>query len=59
MEDNSPSLDRINPEKGYVRGNIAIISYRANRMKADGTADEHRLIAEWIRRMTTQKGAEA
>ena len=32
-EDNSPSIDRIIPELGYVRGNIQIISFWANRIK--------------------------
>ena len=38
--DNSPSLDRIIPELGYVRGNVKIISRRANRIKNDATPDE-------------------
>lgn len=38
--DNSPSLDRIVPEEGYVRGNVVIISGRANRIKSDATLDE-------------------
>lgn len=46
--DASPSLDRIFPDKGYVPGNVAIISYRANRIKNNGTADELRLIADWM-----------
>lgn len=33
MHDGSPSLDRIHPDGGYVRGNVAIISYLANRIK--------------------------
>jgi len=37
---NSPSLDRIIPSLGYVKGNIAVISYRANAMKNDATIDE-------------------
>lgn len=38
--DNSPSLDRIEPALGYVRSNIAVISYRANRIKNDSTPEE-------------------
>lgn len=43
-----PSLDRIIPSLGYVPGNIAIISMRANRIKSDGSAEEHRKIAEYM-----------
>ena len=38
---NSPSIDRIIPKLGYVQSNCAIISARANRIKNDGTIDEH------------------
>lgn len=44
----APSIDRVDPTKGYVPGNVAVISYRANRIKNDGTADDHRKIAEYI-----------
>jgi hypothetical protein len=37
---NSPSLDRIIPELGYVVGNIRIISYRANHLKSNATIAE-------------------
>lgn len=39
-KDDSPSIDRIIPEKGYVKENIIIISYRANRIKNDHTISE-------------------
>ena len=45
---NSPSLDRVRPELGYIPGNVAVISYLANRIKSTGTADEHRRIADWM-----------
>ena len=32
-----PTLDKIIPSKGYVRGNIAVISFRANQIKSDVT----------------------
>jgi hypothetical protein len=38
--DNSPSLDRIIPELGYVPGNVRIISRRANMLKSNATSDE-------------------
>jgi hypothetical protein len=44
----SPSLDQIKPEGGYILGNVAVISYVANRIKNSGTALEHRLIADWM-----------
>jgi hypothetical protein len=44
----SPTLDRIHPEMGYVRGNIAVISKRANDIKSYGTAAEHRQVAKWL-----------
>ena len=31
--DNTPSLDQINRTRGYVKGNVAVISWRANRLK--------------------------
>lgn len=37
---NSPSVDRIVPALGYVPSNIAVISWRANKLKSDGTPEE-------------------
>lgn len=33
--DDSPSIDRIDSSKGYVPGNVWIISHKANRLKSD------------------------
>lgn len=36
----SPSIDRIYPDKGYTKDNIAVISTLANSMKANATPKE-------------------
>lgn len=46
--DSSPSFDCVVPERDYVKGNVYVISQRANRIKNDGTADEHWAIAKFI-----------
>lgn len=48
-KDDSPSFDRIDPRKGYVRGNVTIISMRANRLKSDATVAELERVARWMR----------
>jgi hypothetical protein len=55
MKNNSPSLDRIIPEKGYVKNNIAVISMKANRIKADATFKEIEAVAAWLK-VTIQEG---
>ena len=45
---NSPSLDRIDNSKGYIPGNVAVISLRANMIKTDATAAELKAVAAYI-----------
>lgn len=40
VSDNSPTLDRINNSKGYIKGNVVVVSYKANRIKNNATIDE-------------------
>lgn len=46
---NSPSLDRVDPNKGYVRGNIQVLSHKANTMKSNATLDELEMLVSWLR----------
>lgn len=47
---NSPSLDRIDNSLGYVRGNVMIISHRANMLKSDSTLEEAEMMVVARRR---------
>jgi hypothetical protein len=47
----SPSLDRIVPEVGYVRGNVRVISHRANTLKLNATVSELEAILTDLRRV--------
>jgi hypothetical protein len=44
----SPSLDKIIPGKGYVRGNVRVISHRANTIKTDATLDELQRVVNYV-----------
>lgn len=45
---NSASIDKITPSKGYVQGNVAVISRRANMIKSDATVQEIFAVARWL-----------
>lgn len=47
-KNNSPSLDCVVPELGYVFGNIAVISHKANTMKSNASLEELRKLVEWL-----------
>lgn len=46
----SPSIDRIYPDKGYIKDNIAVISTLANSMKANATPRELLIFAKNIKK---------
>ena len=47
----SPSLDRLIPKLGYIKGNIVIVSTRANSLKRDATPEELMKIAKFYKKV--------
>lgn len=47
--DSSPSMDRIVPALGYVRGNVRILSDLANRIKTNATPDQVMQVALFLK----------
>ena len=44
---NTKSIDRIDPNRGYIKGNVQIISWRANKIKQDATFEELIKLGKW------------
>lgn len=47
----SPSVDKIIPKLGYVKGNVRVISARANLLKNDATIEELELVLEDLKKL--------
>lgn len=45
----NPSVDRLCPRRGYVAGNVAVISKTANLIKQDAGATDIQRVADWLR----------
>lgn len=46
-KNNAASLDRIIPELGYVKGNVIVISWRANFIKTNASIEELNKLAQF------------
>ena len=46
---NSPSLDRIDNSRGYIKSNVRVISFRANALKNDATIEELEKIVNYMK----------
>lgn len=51
----SPTLDRVNSSLGYVRGNIRVISHRANQLKSNATVEEMECVLKDLKRIEDKK----
>lgn len=50
-----PSLDRIDGTKGYVKGNVRVISHRANMLKNDATIEELELVLKDLKGLSNKQ----
>lgn len=53
-QENSPSFDRIDSNKGYTKENTHIISWRANRIKNNSSLDDLKKITSYMNSLTCQ-----
>jgi len=52
---NSPSLDRIEPSKGYIKGNVIWVSMLANMIKTSATPEQIIRVGEFYRQLIGEK----
>lgn len=53
ISENSPSLDRLDPNKGYIPGNVQYMSWRANRIKNNATLEEMEKLYNWYKKQVS------
>lgn len=56
---NSPTLDRIDPTKGYVRGNVIVVSHKANTIKSNATIAEIRRVVKFYSELAKAQASAA
>lgn len=49
LHDGSPTVDRIRNERGYIRDNIVVISFRANAIKRNASLAELEAVVDFYR----------
>lgn len=54
---NAPSIDRIDPAQGYLKGNRIVVSVLANQIKSTATPDQIRKVADFYERLTERRDA--
>ena len=50
----TPSLDRIDNSKGYIKGNVQWVSWRANQLMRDATPDELLMVSQNYKKIYDQ-----
>lgn len=52
--ENAPSFDRVDPAAGYVKGNVYVVSSKANRIKSEATLDQLEALVRYVRERTSK-----
>jgi hypothetical protein len=55
LQDNAASIDRIDSTKGYLPGNVQVISYRANILKQNATLHELKCLVRHMESITPRQ----
>lgn len=53
----SISLDRLIPELGYVKGNVMVISHKANTIKNNATLEELEKLVDWLKELSNDRNS--
>ena len=53
--DNSPTLDRIDNNKGYIEGNVQWISRKANQMKSNANFKEVKMLYNYMKKQNIER----
>jgi len=54
VTDHSPTLDRIIPKLGYIKGNVQVVSALANRIMSDATVNQVMAVAKHYEKITKE-----
>lgn len=54
--DGRASLDRVDNNRGYVKNNVVVVSYRANRLKSDADVSELLKVARFYANLSIKNG---
>lgn len=57
QQDDSPSIDRIDPNGGYTKNNIIVVSWKANRLKSNADVIELVRVAAFYHRLQEVRNA--
>lgn len=52
---NSPSIDKIIPALGYIKGNVIWVSHLANTIKTNATPDQICAVGEFYKKLLTEE----